>query len=417
MEWHQKNDILGVFVNNECRAISTIYTINNETSYADLNIYGTIPEQLSFQLWDASQGMSFASASVTQSAPGSTIGTAPNYIKVNVVSILPVTNIVATDEPNDNGGQIHLSYTLSANDPDAANTILPRISYYSVERYENSVWEEVRQIATGTNEMTLEVASTGTECTYRINAVYDPTRSYLPIVASNNNNVKRSSLNTQSRKICSSSYRENERSIISVSSSTFSVAEQDNLPAYATVKVLLEGAYKTQTHTMSRTRALTMASPYGQSETVSAITYANASNPVIDWVGVQVRNSNNQIVNLSGANAAGFVSRLLLADGSIVNIDGSSTYPMFYTTGKNYSFVIKTRNHLSVMSAQNHTVADLGSCVIDLTTSGSIYGPAHKTIDSKEMLVVGDINASNNVTVQDYLLVKNNLGTAVDNRL
>ena len=340
------------------------------------------------------------------------------------VDVQGVQDLLASDVPEDNGGWIQLTYKLSDNDPRSTVHAFPAISYYTIERQGTAAdtsWYFIKQIPVGYSRILVEVPSTGIASNYRVNSVYDsqngtvvPARNASPFSTAG---IASSMKDTYVVRMADYENNTNtHRNVVTVTSASVTVAEQDNLPAYATVKVLLEGAYKTQTHTMSRTRALTMASPYGQSETVSAITYVNANNPVIDWVGVQVRNSNNQIVNLSGANAAGFVSRLLLADGSIVNIDGSSTYPMFYTTGKNYSFVIKTRNHLSVMSAQNHTVADLGSCVIDLTTSGSIYGPAHKTIDSKEMLVVGDINASNNVTVQDYLLVKNNLGTAVDNR-
>ena len=344
--------------------------------------------------------------------------------EIDTVDVQGVQDLLASDVPEDNGGWIQLAYKLSDNDPRSTVHAFPAISYYTIERQGTAAdtsWYFIKQIPVGYSRILVEVPSTGIASNYRVNSVYDsqngtvvPARNASPFSTAG---IASSMKDTYVVRMADYENNTNtHRNVVTVTSASVTVAEQDNLPAYATVKVLLEGAYKTQTHTMSRTRALTMASPYGQSETVSAITYVNANNPVIDWVGVQVRNSNNQIVNLSGANAAGFVSRLLLADGSIVNIDGSSTYPMFYTTGKNYSFVIKTRNHLSVMSAQNHTVADLGSCVIDLTTSGSIYGPAHKTIDSKEMLVVGDINASNNVTVQDYLLVKNNLGTAVDNR-
>ena len=84
------NDVLGAFVNNECRAIAPIIVNQNE-AYSTLQIYGVTPETVSFSVWDASAESAFTSTFVAQTNPGNSIGSTSNYLLINALSQLNQT--------------------------------------------------------------------------------------------------------------------------------------------------------------------------------------------------------------------------------------------------------------------------------------------------------------------------------------
>ncbi|MBN1673119.1 MAG: PKD domain-containing protein [Kiritimatiellae bacterium] len=133
----------------------------------------------------------------------------------------------------------------------------------------------------------------------------------------------------------------------------------------ASIRVLLQGAYDTNTHAMSTVLnaagAIPAASPYAADQrTVSSV-----PPDAVDWVLLEFRQSTNGPAVFSR-------SMFLRANGQLMTDDGSTAFVVDVTSGDSYWLVVKHRNHLSVMSASPVTFSS-SAVSYDFSTASSKY--------------------------------------------
>jgi hypothetical protein len=76
-----EEDIVAAFVNDECRAVGNV-VLNNGEAFVTLLIQGEAVETVSFRIFDASNCEKMNVSYTTQTNPGGTIGTPPNYLPI-----------------------------------------------------------------------------------------------------------------------------------------------------------------------------------------------------------------------------------------------------------------------------------------------------------------------------------------------
>jgi hypothetical protein len=167
------------------------------------------------------------------------------------------------------------------------------------------------------------------------------------------------------------------------------------------LKVLLEGAYNPVNGIMSNKLNPDLLpnnqpyyiTPWNYPGTESVNTFPENA---VDWVLVELRDA----ANASLANGATIINRqaaLLLQDGSIVGINGSSKLKFDNTVLQQLFVVIKQRNHLGIMSAIPLTYHK-GIYNYDFTTSViQVYGGylGHKSLAPGIWgMVAGDADAN-----------------------
>jgi len=65
----QAGDMLGAFVGQECRMITTVFK-NNDSAYVSAVIHGEKPEQISFKLWVKAEDKVYSLNETVTSKPG-----------------------------------------------------------------------------------------------------------------------------------------------------------------------------------------------------------------------------------------------------------------------------------------------------------------------------------------------------------
>ena len=162
---------------------------------------------------------------------------------------------------------------------------------------------------------------------------------------------------------------------------------------------------------------------YAGTESVAAI----PNNQVVDWVLVEGRDA----LSAAAANASTAFARqaaFVLADGSIVGLDGSSPIQFNYSLVNQLYVVIFHRNHLAIMSA--NALIDVGGIFsYDFTTAiNKAYLSGQKAINGKAEMYGGDVDASGIVNTADkavwtglagtkaYLSSDMNMDLQIDNK-
>ncbi|MCP5062361.1 MAG: S8 family serine peptidase [Ignavibacteriae bacterium] len=131
-------------------------------------------------------------------------------------------------------------------------------------------------------------------------------------------------------------------------------------------KIFLEGAYNSSLSEMidSLNLVLPKTSPYSENPR----TIFNIPNNIVDWVLVELRESEN-------GNAIISRSALLHKDGRIVSDNGLSNAIELGIEDGDYYIVIKHRNHIAVMSKNKVSLSKTSSILYDFTTgSDKFYG-------------------------------------------
>lgn len=171
--------------------------------------------------------------------------------------------------------------------------------------------------------------------------------------------------------------------------------------------VLLEGAYNSSgimSAGLYSSGLLPNMQPYNEApwnyfgdETVA--NFNDFSPAVVDWVLLEARSASDNTVIIE-THAA-----LLLADGSIVDVDGSGNHVKFYALndGTPYYLVVRHRNHLDVLSSN--------PVVVPNTISYDFSQAANVVLGSDQMVQVsasgfalraGDFNGEGIITVNDF---------------
>jgi len=83
-----ENDIVGAFVNGECRAKSEKLTINDNKAYVTFNIQGVTIEDAFFRVWDSDTCIAYPVNLVVQTNPGGDIGSYPNLLNIDAFSLI-----------------------------------------------------------------------------------------------------------------------------------------------------------------------------------------------------------------------------------------------------------------------------------------------------------------------------------------
>ena len=147
---------------------------------------------------------------------------------------------------------------------------------------------------------------------------------------------------------------------------------------------------------------------YAGTENIPAIPNAN----VIDWILVEYRDAENASSALA-STTIGREAALLLKDGTLTALDGSSPLTFSAIVSHKLFVVIYHRNHLAIMSA-NPLLNASGTYHYDFTTAIS---QAYGTDAQKDLgggvsgMFAGDAGGDGNIENADILLWKTNAGT------
>lgn len=199
---------------------------------------------------------------------------------------------------------------------------------------------------------------------------------------------------------------------------------------YAGARAFLQGAYNAGTGLMNeslRTPNLYIpasdpyrSSPYNTSfthvnnnstETISGspfATQASAADNIVDWVFLELRNTNASPGNTILATRSALIQR----DGDIVDVDGISPVLFNNIADGNYAITVRHRNHLSMSLSPTAGFASLaetksqafGTNVMDLRTApgNKLYGTSagyttasHPSLGTVNLLWAGNANSNN----------------------
>jgi hypothetical protein len=186
-------------------------------------------------------------------------------------------------------------------------------------------------------------------------------------------------------------------------------------PLLLNLKVFLEGPYigsETMTTTLNAQGLIPKYQPFKTAPWNYLGTEAAASFPTnfVDWVMIELRSDLTTVVS----RRAG----LLLNDGSVVDIDGTSPVAFKGLSDGNYYVVVKHRNHLAIMTASAIPLSSSSSTSFDFTTSQS---QAYTTGTDPMValsgggfgMIAGDANNSAIITASDVTPIINNLNNSV----
>jgi hypothetical protein len=158
-------------------------------------------------------------------------------------------------------------------------------------------------------------------------------------------------------------------------------------------KVILQGAYNTMTSEMrtdlNAIDVLPTTDPYGLG--ITAMTDPNTVADIVDWVKIEVRDAATSTTVLKS------VAAFLKKDGTIVDIDGSSTAVNLRYLPGTYHIAIKHRNHLAIYTATAQVFSSSTPVNFDFTTSLSQArdngtGNSMVLVGSKWSMWAGDYN-------------------------
>ena len=142
---------------------------------------------------------------------------------------------------------------------------------------------------------------------------------------------------------------------------------------------------------------LPTTSPYTDNAICNTSVFnTTGSNAIVDWVWVELRDSNDNTNLVIGKSA------LLQRDGDIVGLDGVSNLVMSVPP-KSYYVVVKHRNHLGVMSLNTIPLNENSPTVVDFKNNRfSTFGNfAQAQLESNKMaLWAGNTNGDNRIRYQ-----------------
>ncbi|MCB2219839.1 MAG: C10 family peptidase [Bacteroidetes bacterium] len=201
-----------------------------------------------------------------------------------------------------------------------------------------------------------------------------------------------------------------------------------NAQVVVDLKVFLEGPYNSASHLMETfllsggyiptLQPYNPPTPYYDEEYPAWLytgteTVPSVPNDVVDWVLVQLRDSGTP-ENATSATIIGQQAGFVLADGTVVGLDGVSALSFSAVISQNLYVVVFQRNHLGIMSA--YPLSESGGIYgYDFTNdAGQVYGGAngHKEIEIGVWgMVAGDGNGNGIIQNTDETAVwKTDLG-------
>ena len=177
------------------------------------------------------------------------------------------------------------------------------------------------------------------------------------------------------------------------------------------LNIWLEGAYDASTGSMKTPLLEKNLLPLSQPFSTSPYFYNGAEmltnsaafpTNTVDWLLVELRdaNDNTQIVAQKAA--------LLLADGNVVNTDGTTLSLENVASNQNYFIVVRHRNHLDIMS--NNAVSLASNTTFDMSLPNNVMGSTAQLqvlSNGKYAMIAGDFDGSGQINFTDINLYFN----------
>ncbi len=174
------NDLVGAFVNNECRAVGNI-VIDQRTAYTTLQIQGDTVELVNFKVFDASADIIIDLEYTTQTNPGFTIGADPNYLPL-AANTTPMSELSVTPSNrsvNSNSGSI--TFSINSNINWTVSESVSWISSVSPTSGSNNRTLTVNYTEnTTTNQRQGTITVSGGGITRQVTITQDPANNDLP---------------------------------------------------------------------------------------------------------------------------------------------------------------------------------------------------------------------------------------------
>lgn len=169
-------------------------------------------------------------------------------------------------------------------------------------------------------------------------------------------------------------------------------------------RLFLEGPFNSGTSLMNTTLRSASLLPRLQPFDIAPWNYSGAETVpqqsdiptnAVDWVLLELRDNANALI----ASRAGF----LLNDGTLRDIDGTAGFRFANTPSGNYNIIVRSRNHLAVMSATAVSLPNAAN--YDFSVASNVLGGVAqlKSLNASiNGLKAGDINANGVITVADF---------------
>ncbi|MCD4698423.1 MAG: hypothetical protein K8S16_19530, partial [Bacteroidales bacterium] len=151
--------------------------------------------------------------------------------------------------------------------------------------------------------------------------------------------------------------------------------------------------------------------PWNYAGTESVVSIPNAN--IVDWVLLETRNADNA-ASATAATKSSRYAAFILGDGSIVDLDGSTSSLKFNTYSDTNNFVvIHHRNHLGILSAEDLEYS-AGTYSYDFTTAiDQAYNSGQKNLGGGAYgMYGGDANADGEVNTADKTTWQGQAGTS-----
>lgn len=168
------------------------------------------------------------------------------------------------------------------------------------------------------------------------------------------------------------------------------------------LRVLLEGPFDSSTGQMHNELNLQNLLPNQHPYNVAPYNYTGGTSltsfppQMVDWVLVEAR------TNTMNTSRVEMKVGILLQDGRITAVDGTSPLSFNLTVGSSYYFVVRHRNHLDVMTA--NPVIQSSLMTYDFTTAAAqAFGNnQQKIIGNKAVLFGGDMTQDLVIQITDF---------------
>lgn len=172
-------------------------------------------------------------------------------------------------------------------------------------------------------------------------------------------------------------------------------------PPMVSLKVFLQGAYINGAQSMSTVLKTLNLVPltYAQEITTQSVI---DNNSVVDWIIIELRDAQTPTLVLFTLSA------LLLSNGSIVDVNGTSPVSFTQAIAGNYFICLKHRNHLRIRT-QNTVSINNGNNNFDFTNGSlAILGETATLETSIKGMISGDVNQDGSIDANDRSDVWNN---------
>lgn len=198
---------------------------------------------------------------------------------------------------------------------------------------------------------------------------------------------------------------------LSTSGNTLNQGFHQTMPIATAIKLLakvyLQGAYNGST--LNTTLSTVPAFPLSQPYNIAPWNYTGAESVVtlppnvVDWVYVELRDASFNPI--SGGERAVF----LLANGTLLDTDGTAGATFTSLAAGNYYAIIRHRNHVAVMSALQIALPNASNYDFTTAATQAYGGNQQKALGGGSFgMYSGDFNADGIISVSDYNLYQAN---------